>query len=220
MTTQPARISHNKRILTASIVMAAIAALLLGAAGVSAANHRERDGRGIACLQLHAGANNLEASLEELVQDGTLTVEQQTAILDQLSEGMNIRARACTGMDLIRDRAVGTAVMELLGMDRAEIRIEWLDGNSLAEMAEAQGVDRETLIDTISTAIDTKLTEAVENGRITEERKAEIEAELTTKIEEAVDLHLSDVVDRLRDSLDATDDSSTPVSTTGLTTIA
>jgi hypothetical protein len=209
-----------RNVLLASLALLVVSTLLVGAAGVSAAAKRDRTRGKIACVELRAGGNRLDANLDDLVADGTLTEEQKAAILAEIEDGMGAAARVCSGMDFVRDGAVGDAVVELIGLDRAEIRIEWLDGQSLAEIAEAQGVDRQALIDTIAGAIDLKLDEAVEKGVITTERRAEIDAELPGRIEEAIDLRLSDVVDRMRDAHDNREDDSTPVSTTGLTTIA
>lgn len=200
----------TKRMLTAAIAAAAIGGLVLGTVNVSAEGPRQRAGKALACLQQQYGAPLLEAKLDLLVENGTITAAQQTAIVDQVSTSMEAADRGCTGMDLVRDKAVGEAVTDLLGIERADIRIAWLDGQSLAEIADAQGIERQSLIDTITAAIDVKLADAVEEGKLTAERKAEIEAGLPAKIEKAIDLRLSDVVDAMKDARDGSDPSGTP----------
>jgi hypothetical protein len=210
MAIQPVRRSRLKMALAAMFAVAALGALLFGVSNAEAAQIRGRAKGKIACIQLREGGNKLESSLDELVQDGTITAVQKDAILDRVTAGMEPGARLCTGMTLARDRVVGKAVQDLLGMTQKEIRVEWLDGKSLTEIAEAKGVDRATLISTITTAVDTKLSDAVEQGNITADRKAEIDAQLPDLIGNAVDTHLSDVVDQLRDA----DKETTPVSST------
>lgn len=175
-----------KAILTTSLAVAAAAAVLVTASPIEAAAFRDRDNRG-SCVRSLVKGERLGDSLDELVTSGTLTAEQRDAVADAL--GSDRTDRACGGIHLLRERAVGNAVRDLLGMDRKEVRDAWQNGQSLAEMAEAKGRSRADLIDVITNAIDSQLTKLVENGRITEERKNEIMEQIAPRIDAAIDIH-------------------------------
>lgn len=203
--------------IAAAVMSLAIAGGIItgigGMAGVDAAGlHRSHRGQ-IACASLHLGGEKRDAALTDLVTGGTITAAQQQAIENKLAEFKTDPAQACTGMELIRDKTTGAAVLDLLGMDRIEVRQAWIDGQSLAEVAESQGVSREELIATITSSIDERLSVAVENGKITGEQKSAILAGATERIETGIDAHIGDGLDRLQERKDARDNATaTPVS--------
>ena len=73
---------------------------------------------------------------------------------------------------------------ETLGLTSEEIRAELAAGNSLADVAEAQGVSVEDLADQLVANMEERLDQAVENGRIDEERAEEIREGLDESVEE------------------------------------
>ncbi|MCC6791160.1 MAG: hypothetical protein IT336_05720 [Thermomicrobiales bacterium] len=184
-----------------TLTLAAMAGLLIGAGQVSAAHPFGGRDRGD-CLREAASGMRLTNTLDELVADGTITADQQTEIVEALDEGRVNRPFACNGIGVLRNGAVGDAVVQLLDMKRYEIRQAWRDGASLTEIAADQGVDRATLVDTMVSALDARLTEAVDEGTITAEQKAEIMESATVKIEEAVDFHRGDLRDQLESGTD------------------
>lgn len=204
-----------------ALAIAAVGGMLFGVANVSAAElHRGHMRDRIACIRFQIGGDRLGSTLDELVQGGTLTAEQKDAIVAKIAENMT-SDKPCTGMGLVRDGTVGAAITDLLGMDRSDIRQAWMNDQSLTEIAATKGIDRQTLVDTIVNALGDRLDKAVEKGRITEERKSEIVANLTPVIEQAVDVHRSEVQARRDAGSDATPTApSTPVSTTANTNIA
>jgi len=194
------RQSRSKRIVFATLSVATICGVLLGAGRidrVSAAVHPGHGAQRGDCLRAIMGGLGLNNVLDEMVADGTLTEPQETAILERITETRAEHRRPCTGIMLVRDGAIGDAVTDLLGMDRGEIREAWLDGQSLTDMAAAQGIDRQTLIDTIVDALGTKLDELVADERITPERRDEILTNAQPMIERAVDLHRGEMRDQL-----------------------
>jgi hypothetical protein len=70
-------------------------------------------------------------------------------------------------------------VAEAIGIDAEELRAALEDGQTPAEVAEANGVSRAELVDAIVANIDEHLDQAVEDGHLTEaeadERRAEAE---------------------------------------------
>jgi hypothetical protein len=193
------RIARRGFLFTA-LTLAALAGVLLGTGQVSAAHPFGRH-RGD-CLRAAAGGMRTGHALDDLVADGTITTEQRDAIADELD-----RPLACRGLG---DGAVSEAVSALFGMPRDEIRAAWLDGSSLADIAAEQGIDRAMLVETMTSALDARLTDAVNAGTISAERKTEIMSKATDRIEQAVDRHRGDRRDQ-----PGSDDA--PPSTTGLT---
>ncbi|MDY6892313.1 MAG: hypothetical protein SVO26_01165 [Chloroflexota bacterium] len=99
-----------------------------------------------------------EEALQQNVSDGVITQEQADAILERMQENISDRLnstdfgprriRHC-GLGPLGMGAWGDAVSELLGLSPEEIREQRLEGMSLVEIAAAQGVDEQTLTDTV-----------------------------------------------------------------------
>lgn len=81
----------------------------------------------------------------------------------------------------------GEVAAQALGLTPDELREQLRSGKSLAEIATDQGVDRQTLIDTLVASATQKVNEAVENGKITQERADEIIANLPERIAKLID---------------------------------
>lgn len=78
-------------------------------------------------------------------------------------------------------------VLELLGLSDEELRTELQDGATLAEVAEAQGVERQELVDTIVASMEERLAQAVEDGRLTQDEADERAADAEERAEAIVD---------------------------------
>ena len=85
------------------------------------------------------------------------------------------------------DRAQATA--DLLGIDAEELQAAFQQGQTLAEIAEANDVDIQTIIDAKVAAATARITAAVEAGRLTaaeaDEKLAGLEAKVTARVNEA-----------------------------------
>lgn len=79
------------------------------------------------------------------------------------------------------------AVSELLGMSEDELRAEFEAGNSLADVAAAQGVTNDELSAGMLAAAEERLDEAVSEGKIDEAEAAERLAELEERIPELIE---------------------------------
>lgn len=123
----------------------------------------------------------VEDALAPLVEDGTITQDQADAVAEALAE-----ARP-EGRGHRPGHFGGGAAAEALGMTAEELRTALRDGQSIADVAEAQGVDLDDVIAAIVAEASERLDTAVENGRLTEEEAAEREAELTEKVTEFVE---------------------------------
>ena len=113
----------------------------------------------------------IRESLEELVTAGTITAEQADAVACHLAEVLPHRGGHFIG------RGAALATLEeaaaAIGIDVSDLRTALQDGQTIAEVATANGVDPQTVIDALVAAFNVKIDEAVANGRITAEQAAE-----------------------------------------------
>ncbi len=82
--------------------------------------------------------------------------------------------------------ARGEAVAELLGIEAEDLRAQLEAGSTLAEIAEANGVDPDDLVDQLVADVTERLDEKVADGRLTEDEAAEKLAEKAERIEDRV----------------------------------
>lgn len=84
------------------------------------------------------------------------------------------------------DRAQATA--DLLGIDVDELRAALESGLTLADVAEANGVDDQTIIDAEVASVTERINAAVEAGRLTDaeaaDKLADVEERVTTRVKE------------------------------------
>ena len=136
---------------------------------------------------------HLRARLQPLVDDGTLDAAQADAVATYLANewtdrggpggpggrgGPGHRARPLL-------ESIDTAV-EVLGIDAETLRDELRAGNSLADIAEANGVDPQTLIDALVAEAEAMLDQAVADGRIDAEvadaRRADLDERIAARV--------------------------------------
>lgn len=130
----------------------------------------------------------LERALDRLVADETITQEQADAVRDAT------RAEAEAGREERRDRWQARIdehlgpVADLLGTTPEAVREALRDGTSLADQAEAAGVERQALADLLAQQITDRIDQAEADGTI--------DADMAEKARE----HVGDAVDRLLDA--------------------
>lgn len=126
----------------------------------------------------------LRATLQELVDAGTISSEQADAVADHLADQLADRRghRGHRGGPGGHPGMDGEVVAELLGIDATELRSSLRDGLSIAELADANDVDVQIVVDALVAEAEEHLELAVENGRLTEAEAAEKLADLTERI--------------------------------------
>jgi hypothetical protein len=116
----------------------------------------------------------VEDALQGLVDDGTITEAQSSAVADALAAarpkgGPMGRFRHGHGPGL---EVAATAI----GIEVDALRSALQDGQTIAEVAAANDVDVQNVIDAIAADMKEHLDEAVDNGRLTQERADEMKA--------------------------------------------
>jgi hypothetical protein len=136
----------------------------------------------------------LRESLQELVDDGTVTAEQADAVATHLVENRPERGEFGEGRGpgghhrpgMFGRGVASEALTDLLGIDAQELRQQLRDGSTLAEIATAQGVEPQAVIDELLGEVEERVTNAVENGRIdqaeADEKLAEAESRITDMV--------------------------------------
>lgn len=127
----------------------------------------------------------IEKFLDELVKDGTITQEQAEKIKAKIKEKVGSGRGGHDGRgDLIRAGLVEAA--KSIGISAEQLKEELKSGKSVAEVAQAHGVDPQKVIDDLVAAATAKIDEAVAAGKIPADRAAEIKANLPERISRLV----------------------------------
>ena len=133
---------------------------------------------------------SLKSALTGLVSDGSITQAQAdevaTVLAEARPEGLGHGGPGGHGgrggrLDL-------AAAAEALGMTEDELRTQTAAGKTLADVADAEGVDQADLVKALVAAEEERLAAAVTDGRLTQaqadERAEGLEARITDKLDE------------------------------------
>lgn len=135
--------------------------------------------------------------LQPLVDDGTLTADQLSAVVDALAAAGPIGGghggpggpggRGGPGGDHGGRGGLGLdAAATALGITADELRTELEGGSTLADVAAAKGVDVQTLIDALVAEAKAHVDDEVASGEITQAEADTKLADATTRITDAV----------------------------------
>lgn len=128
--------------------------------------------------------DRIRDALADLVEDGSITQEQADEVATTLGDAGFGGHGGGPGPARL---GLSTAA-ETLGMTEDELRTALrADDASLATVAEAQGVDVQTLIDALVAAATERIDQAVADGDITQEQADQRLADLEARITERVD---------------------------------
>ena len=185
--------------LTAGLVGGSLAGMVLGVPGISSASAStavavQQSDEPVDDAPVERG-EMLREVLQALVDDGTLTADQADAVTTHLVENRPERGnrgdRVGRGHGDRGGRGPGGfdrsgVLTELLGLDSEALRTELRSGSTLAEIAEAQGVEASAVVDALVAQATERMNAAVESERLTADEAAEKLAELETRIADRV----------------------------------
>jgi len=119
-------------------------------------------------------------ALQPMIDDGTLTEAEADRVIDALQDARPERHFHHRGFKS------GETLTEVLGIEEEALREALMDGQSIAEIAAAEGVDVQTVIDALVADANARLDEAVAEGRIdaadADEKRAELEEMITARV--------------------------------------
>ncbi|GAB2692818.1 hypothetical protein [Thalassiella azotivora] len=136
-------------------------------------------------------AERLGEALAGLVDDGTITQEQADAVAEHLAErgpgghGMGGHGMGGHGTGILG--AGLTAAADELGMDVDALRDALREGSTLGEVADAQGVDRDDLVDGLVARATERVADLVRDGRLTRGQADELLADLPDRVTALLD---------------------------------
>lgn len=175
----------RKTIAAASIAIGGFGVLGLGAAAIAGAQDDPSDDERGGWVQDALGG---------LVENGTITEEQADAVEEALEDARP--DRGFEGGIGHRGFAFGlggiSTVAESLGIGEDELRAALADGQTIADVAEEQGVDVQDVVDDIVAAQRERLDEAVAEGHLTQEEADEFLAGAEERVTAFVNGELPD----------------------------
>lgn len=137
----------------------------------------------------HAG--RLQEVLQPLIDDGTITQAQADAVIAALEAARPEGDRGHHGG--FGGRGAGlTAAATALDLTEDELRTELRSGSSLADVAAAQGVDVQTVIDALVAERTAAIDQAVTDGQITQDQATELKTDLTDRVTAMVNGEMPD----------------------------
>jgi AcrR family transcriptional regulator len=132
--------------------------------------------------------------IQQAVDDGRITQEQADERIEQMEanvlEGLQAGSWFSMGGRGRRGGPGGVRpalLAETLGMTTEELREALVDGQTIAELAEAQGVPLEDIVDASLAPVVERLQQAVDDGRITQEQADERLEQMEAKLLEALE---------------------------------
>lgn len=127
----------------------------------------------------------LAETLAPLVADGTIDQAQADAVIAAIDAARPERGPGGPGRGHGGPFG-GGVVAEALGLTVEELRTAVADGQTIAEIAEANGVDIAEVKAALLAENDERLAEAVESGRLTEAEAAERRTEAESRIDDLI----------------------------------
>ncbi|MBA3303985.1 MAG: hypothetical protein H0U26_08960 [Acidimicrobiia bacterium] len=137
----------------------AVAAVAFGVPGVATAQAPAGD----EATDSERRSGPLRTALDALVADGTITQDQADTVTERVRSEARERGDDPGRRGRGRGRAhlrelLGTAA-ETIGVSEDDLRSALGDGQTLAEVAEANGVERQALVDALAAAADEQFSE-------------------------------------------------------------
>jgi polyhydroxyalkanoate synthesis regulator phasin len=118
--------------------------------------------------------------LQPLVDDGTITADQATAVAEELADGFRGGPRSG------HHRPNLGALVEFLGMEADAFREAMQEYDTLAELAEANGSSGDEVIEFLVGQVKERLDEAVADGKVDQAEADQKLVDATEKITEMV----------------------------------
>jgi polyhydroxyalkanoate synthesis regulator phasin len=124
----------------------------------------------------------LRTMLQELVDAGTIDAGQADAITEHLMENRPERGDRHGGHHRRGPARDGEVTAQLLGIDVEALRDELKAGNSIADIAVANGVDPQTVIDALIIEAEGHVDLMVEDGRLTDDEATTMKERIAERV--------------------------------------
>ncbi len=166
-------------VLTVVAVVAGVAVVtVLGAPSVAVAQEEEDAPE---TTEDAPSSDTLDEVLSDLVDDGVLTEEQADAV----KEAITTRVGCHRGFRL-SGHANFDVVAAVIGVETDELTDALRDGDTIAEVATANDVDPQSVIEALVAEFEARIDEALADERIDEDRAAELREGAADSVEALV----------------------------------
>lgn len=165
------------------------ATLTAGPAALAQAEETE-DSQPLAEDLVERATTAIREALSGLVDDGVIDSAQADAVAEELASNRMFEGRR-HGRGHGFGFGAASELTELLGIETSELMSQLREGSSLAEIAEAQGVDPDAVAELLVSEAETRLDAAVERGLMDEAEADEKLAELEGMIDDIISGEMS-----------------------------
>ena len=174
-----------RKVIASTTIAASMLGAGFGAVALGPAIAGAQDAEEAPETEADETSSRLGEVLDGLVEDGTLTQAQRDTVEERLREARPER-RSGHFRGAFGRLGGASDILEDLGLDAETIRDGIAEGLSLGEIAEANGSSAEALTDALVEQAETRLDDAVDAGRIDEERAAELREQIEERIDGVV----------------------------------
>lgn len=179
------------------IVAGLVAAVSLGVGGLTVAAVNPLGVAGAQGSGSHAGprgddrpgiergsrSHPLDTVLQDLVAKGTLTEAQADAVRD----GVRAEVKEQPRRRRQGRRGVVKTAAATIGITPEELATQLKAGKSIAEVAAAEGVERQTVLDALIKAAEARIDAVAKTGKIDAEKATDLKAKAREKLAKVVD---------------------------------
>lgn len=139
-------------------------------------------------IQVEETRGGILGLLSELVAEGVLTQEQADTVGERIQDvrGDGFGRHKGHHKGHGRHGASLETVAEVIGVSEADLREALINGESVADVAEANDVDVQTVIDALTADKNEQIDEKLAAGEITEAEAEEMKADIAEKVESKV----------------------------------
>ena len=144
----------------------------------------------------------VEARLDKAVDVGRLDQEQAEQKLGEARFRINAMIQNATPKGIVRnevnrirkqdERVKLTGILlqqvcQVLDLEHEELIVQLKEGKKIVEIAQEQGISREVLLDSLIESIQDRLTQAVDEGRLEEDKAADIAQRVAEQLDKFID---------------------------------
>jgi hypothetical protein len=128
----------------------------------------------------------IRSALQGLVDAGTITAGQADAVAETLADQMPMKGHRFGHLVSLE------VVADAIGIDVDDLATALRGGSTIAEVADANGVEAQAVIDALVAAGNERIDDAVADGRVSEEQAQTLRDGLTDRVEALVNGDFSD----------------------------